>query len=68
MNAEELLKNMKQKTRYNIRLAQKKDVSIEVSDDIKIFYDIMVETGNRDEFGIHSLAYYQTVYDLFQEK
>ena len=66
-DAENLLKNMRQKTRYNVRLAQKKDISIEVSDDIKKFYDIMVETGTRDEFGIHSLAYYQTVYDLFKK-
>jgi lipid II:glycine glycyltransferase (peptidoglycan interpeptide bridge formation enzyme) len=58
---------MKQKTRYNVRLAQKKDVTIEISDDIHLFYDIMVETGNRDEFGIHSFAYYQTVYDLFKK-
>ncbi|MAT43235.1 MAG: hypothetical protein CL609_12920 [Anaerolineaceae bacterium] len=64
---EEILKNMKQKTRYNVRLAQKKDVTIELSDDIDLFYDIMVETGNRDEFGIHSLAYYQTVYDFFKK-
>lgn len=65
---ETILKNMKQKTRYNVRLAQKKGITTEISDDIQLFYEIMVETGVRDEFGIHSLAYYQTVYDLFKQK
>ncbi len=65
-DAEEILKNMKQKTRYNVRLAQKKGIQIEVSEDVGLFYEIMLETGARDEFGIHSAAYYQTVYDLFK--
>jgi peptidoglycan pentaglycine glycine transferase (the first glycine) len=62
---EDILARMKQKTRYNIRLAEKKGVMVKPSDDIDAFYEMMLETGERDEFGVHSLAYYRRVYDLF---
>jgi lipid II:glycine glycyltransferase (peptidoglycan interpeptide bridge formation enzyme) len=61
---DEILENMKSKTRYNIRLAQRKDVKVLFSDDISAFHRMMLTTGERDEFGIHSLAYYQKVYGL----
>ncbi len=61
---DEILAEMKSKTRYNIRLAERKDVKIVFSDDVASFYQMMLTTGERDEFGIHSLAYYQQVYDL----
>jgi lipid II:glycine glycyltransferase (peptidoglycan interpeptide bridge formation enzyme) len=61
----ELLRRMKQKTRYNIRLAEKKGVAVHASQDIKRFYEILQTTGKRDGFGVHSLEYYQQVYDLF---
>jgi lipid II:glycine glycyltransferase (peptidoglycan interpeptide bridge formation enzyme) len=56
---------MKQKTRYNIRLAEKKEVVIRESDDIDAFYALMQTTGERDQFGVHSREYYQRAYDLF---
>lgn len=62
---EEILAEMKQKTRYNIRLAEKKGVVVRPSDDIDSFYCLVKETGGRDSFGIHVKAYYQKVYDLF---
>jgi len=61
------LKRMKSKTRYNIRLAMKKDVNISPSNDISTFYNLMVDTGNRDQFGVHSKKYYQVAYDLFSK-
>lgn len=62
-----ILMEMKQKTRYNIRLAQKKEVQVRVGarPDIKIFYDLACITAARDRFGVHHLEYYQTAYDLF---
>lgn len=60
-----ILARMKQKTRYNIRLASKKGVSVRPSDDVELFYNLMLHTGERDEFGIHSLDYYRRAYDLF---
>lgn len=62
---EEWLARMKQKTRYNIRLAQKKDVLIRESTDIDAFQQLMMTTGRRDGFGVHTLAYYRRAYDLF---
>jgi peptidoglycan pentaglycine glycine transferase (the first glycine) len=59
------LERMKQKTRYNIKLAQKKDVLVEPSNDFATFGQLMQTTGNRDEFGIHRAQYYRKVYELF---
>ena len=33
--------------------------------ELSTFYDLMKITSQRDEFGIHSLAYYQRAFDLF---
>jgi len=62
---EDWLQAMKQKTRYNIRLAEKKDVKVKRSTDVDAFISLMEVTGERDEFGIHSASYYQQVYDYF---
>lgn len=59
------LGRMKQKTRYNIRLAVKKGVKVEESDDFETFYRLMQITGERDRFGVHSRAYYRRSFDLF---
>jgi len=63
---EEILARMKQKTRYNIRLAAKKGVTVRPWDDLPAFHEMMLVTGGRDGFGVHSLKYYQRAYDLFQ--
>ena len=63
---EEIINKMKPKTRYNIRLAEKKGVEVRFSDDIPSFYKLMAVTGERDGFGIHNQAYFQAAYDLFQ--
>lgn len=62
---DEILMRMKQKTRYNIRLAIKKEVIVTRSKDVNKFYELMLKTGERDQFGIHSLNYYQNAYDIF---
>ncbi len=56
---------MKQKTRYNIRLAQKKGITIEASNDIEVFIRLMRETGERNQFGIHNADYYRQVHRTF---
>ena len=62
-----LLKRMKQKTRYNIRLAGRKGVTVRVGDedDLPDFYHLMETTAERDGFGIHSQTYYDTAHRLF---
>jgi peptidoglycan pentaglycine glycine transferase (the first glycine) len=68
-NSEEvILAKMKQKTRYNIRLAEKKGVTVRAWDDIKSFHKMMLLTGNRDGFGVHAREYYQRAYDLLHPK
>ena len=54
-----------QKTRYNVRLATKKGVVIKegTRDDLKEFHKIMIETGERDNFIIRSLEYFEKMYD-----
>jgi len=64
-NEEEILARMKQKTRYNIRLAMKKGVTVRAWDDIESFHKMMLVTGDRDRFGVHSLEYYRCAYELF---
>jgi len=65
---EEILAKMKQKTRYNIRLAEKKGVAVRAWDDVEAFHKMMLITGGRDGFGIHSLEYYKRAYELLQPK
>jgi lipid II:glycine glycyltransferase (peptidoglycan interpeptide bridge formation enzyme) len=65
---EEILAKMKPKTRYNTRLAEKKGVTVRAWDDIEAFHKMMLVTGGRDGFGIHSLEYYKRAYELLYPK
>ena len=60
-----LLARMKQKTRYNIRLALKRGVVVRPLANLEMFYELMEATGKRDEFEVHSLNYYRRCYELF---
>lgn len=64
---EDMLSRMKQKTRYNIHLAQKKGVTVRVGtvDDLPRMYRMYAETSVRDGFLIREEGYYQTVWRAF---
>jgi peptidoglycan pentaglycine glycine transferase (the first glycine) len=64
---EEMLARMKQKTRYNVRLAEKKGVSVRVGtlEDLGMLYKMYAETSVRDGFVIRDEGYYQKVWTLF---
>jgi peptidoglycan pentaglycine glycine transferase (the first glycine) len=64
---EEMLARMKQKTRYNIRLAERKGVSLRVGEleDLGVLYKMYAETSVRDGFVIRDEEYYKTVWELF---
>ena len=66
---DELLANMKQKTRYNVRLAGKKGVALRVGtkDDLPALYKMYAETSMRDGFVIRDEGYYQMVWNLFMD-
>ena len=64
---DEMLARMKQKTRYNIRLAGRKGVTVRTggSDDLPMLYKMYAETSVRDGFVVRDEDYYQTVWGTF---
>ncbi len=55
-----ILGQMKSKTRYNIRLAFRKGVTVteEPEDKLPVWYDLYRETAKRDKIAIHGFDYY----------
>ncbi|KUO51235.1 MAG: methicillin resistance protein [Desulfitibacter sp. BRH_c19] len=63
---DELMANFHQKTRYNIRLARKKEVVIKdecTKEDLPVFYKILVATAKRDQFLIRSYEYFDIMWE-----
>ncbi len=61
-----LLANMHSKTRYNIRLAERKGVTVRIAEnkeDLKIFYRVLTETADRDQFLIRGYNYFEAMWD-----
>ena len=68
---DELLKGMKPKTRYNIKLAQKKGVTVkEISNDkgFEIFSKLYFETCKRQKYHGHNYQYHKIVWNNLQNK
>jgi len=67
---EELLSGMKSKTRYNVRLAAKKGVRVELGEwkrDLKAWLELYQVTAERDRIAIHDPAYYRSLFELAEE-
>lgn len=64
---DEILARMKQKTRYNIRLASKKGVTVRQGtiEDLSMLYRMYAETSIRDGFVIRNQDYYSKVWSEF---
>jgi lipid II:glycine glycyltransferase (peptidoglycan interpeptide bridge formation enzyme) len=65
---ETLLARMKEKWRYNLRLAARKGVQVRVAEsleELRAWYALLEATGERDRFGIHTLDYYHKVWEIF---
>lgn len=62
-----LLAGMKQKTRYNVRLAMRKGVSVRIGtqDDLGLLYRMYAETSVRDGFVIRDESYYRFLWQTF---
>jgi len=60
---DEILQAMHQKTRYNIRLAEKKGVKITEAgaERFEEFWQLLTSTGDRDDFNLHGRSYYQAM-------
>ena len=65
----EMLARMKQKTRYNVRLAEKKGVVMRVGtpEDWPMLYRMYAETSVRDGFVIREEGYYRSVWEIFMQ-
>lgn len=61
---DDLLKQMKEKTRYNVRLAERRGVVVRCATeaDYETLYAMYAETGQRDGFVIREAAYYFDVW------
>lgn len=62
-----LLSEMHEKTRYNIRLAEKHGVQIKKSDSIDDFLKLLKETAKRDQFSTHPEIYYRKMVETMPE-
>jgi len=66
---DQLLAEMKPKTRYNIRLAQKKNVEYRMwnIESFNEIWKLMQETAKRDKFSLHAKNYYQKMLEVLGE-
>lgn len=62
---EQIFASFTSKCRYNIRLAERKGVSVREAnrDDLPVFHALLEETADRDGFGIRAAGYYHHLYD-----
>ena len=68
LDEQSLLANMKEKWRYNIRLAARKGVQVRPAQgrqDVQAWYRLLQITGQRDHFGVHSFDYYWRAWQIF---
>jgi len=68
---DELLMSFEEKTRYNIRLSEKKGVKVRedsTSAGIDTFYKMYKETSKRDVFLIHPRSYYQKLKECLVDR
>lgn len=70
---DQLLRLMHEKTRYNIRLAERRGVVVvkathaQKEADIDIFWDLLKKTATRDKFYPHERKYYVALYNTRSE-
>jgi len=71
IDLDDLLKTFEEKTRYNIRLSERKGVQVRQAntlDGVRAYYDLYKETSARDNFLIHPLKYYQNIKNLLIDR
>lgn len=71
LSEEELLKNMHQKTRYNIRLSQRHEVNVKINNSEKAFKEYLKltnETTKRQKFYAHDEKYHKLMWETLGNK
>src|SRR3989344_6059735 len=63
---EDILERMHHKTRYNIRLAEKKNLRLEESTDIETFWGLLQRTARKDRVCSHTKDYYEKLLKFFR--
>jgi len=64
---DDIMADFKPKWRYNIRLAERKGVTLKTEcakDDLKVFYELLKETCERDGFLVRGYRYFEDMWDL----
>lgn len=64
LSTESLMERFHHKTRYNIRLAARKGVTVCQENTVDEFYRLLLITGERDGFGSRSKEYFQGMLDI----
>ncbi len=64
---EEILSEMHPKTRYNINLALRRGIKVEITNEnfneyFPDFYELLEETAKRDNFNLHPEIYYENIF------
>jgi len=70
-NLDELLRSFEEKTRYNIRLSERKGVKVKLDNSdkgVEEFCKLYHQTSSRDNFLIHPDKYYQNIKKLLIDK
>jgi lipid II:glycine glycyltransferase (peptidoglycan interpeptide bridge formation enzyme) len=58
---EKLLGNLHSKTRYNLHLAQRKELRVSYDKNFGVFWELLKKTGARDNFILHSKESYENI-------
>lgn len=69
---EDILAAMHSKTRYSVRLAEKKGVTVDIattnlSEKLSVFLDLMRKTASRNGFSLHNDGYYKSYFEEIQK-
>jgi lipid II:glycine glycyltransferase (peptidoglycan interpeptide bridge formation enzyme) len=66
-----LMAQMHAKTRYNVRMAKRRDVQCRPADhsedSVAVFYGLLQDTASRNAFAVHEAAYYREFLRLFDD-
>lgn len=63
---DELLAGMHEKTRYNIHLAQKKDLKVSEGENLEAFIEVLEKTEDRQKFYSHPSDYYRILWETLR--